>query len=157
LLRRHQLLSHSRTSQHFMESEGSLPCSHEHTIGLYILKQINSVYIPHPISLNIHFNIIFPFMSRSSSWRPSFRFSYLKPCALLFSPIHTSRRARFILDLIIVIILGEEYKLRSSSLCSFLQPPANVTLNSNANYWSLYFFQDAQATCVVSLPEELRS
>jgi hypothetical protein len=30
--------------------------------------------------------------------------------------------------LIILIILGEEYKLRSSSLCSFLQPPVSSFL-----------------------------
>jgi hypothetical protein len=30
--------------------------------------------------------------------------------------------------LIILFILGEEYKLRSSSLCSFLQPPDTSSL-----------------------------
>jgi hypothetical protein len=30
--------------------------------------------------------------------------------------------------LIILIILGEQYKLRSSSLCSFLQPPITISL-----------------------------
>jgi hypothetical protein len=34
-LRSHQLCSHSRTSEHFMELEASLPCSQEPSIGPY--------------------------------------------------------------------------------------------------------------------------
>jgi hypothetical protein len=49
--------------------------------------------------------------------------------AVIFSPVRVTSPSYLILfDLIILIILGEEYKLRNSSLCIFLQLPVTSSL-----------------------------
>jgi hypothetical protein len=49
--------------------------------------------------------------------------------AVLFSLIHATCATKLILlNQIILIILGEEYKSRRSSLCSFLHPPTTSSL-----------------------------
>jgi hypothetical protein len=94
-----------------------------------ILIQMNSVHITSSYPSKIHFNIILQPMSRSYLWSLSFWLSNKnRTCAIMFSMRATCPVRRMLLDLIIVIILGEEYELWSSSLCSFLQPPVISSL-----------------------------
>jgi hypothetical protein len=126
-LRSCQLCSYLRTSQHFMEPEGSLPCSQELSTGPYPESDRSSPN--HPILSKIHFNIATHLrLGLPSGLFPSgFPTNILY--AFLLSPIRATFHVHLIfLDLIILIMFGKKYKLWSSSSCSFLQFPVPSSL-----------------------------
>jgi hypothetical protein len=83
-LRSCQLYSYSRTSQRFMEPEGSLPRSQEPSIGPY--SEPDQSNPCHPILPKIHFNIAHPPTSWSSQWSLSFWNSHQYPICIPLIP-----------------------------------------------------------------------
>jgi hypothetical protein len=108
-LRSRQLYSYSRTYQHFMEHEGSLPSSQEPSTGPYPERDQSN---PHHFFLyKIRFNIVHPPTSCIQSGLLPSGFPTNILYAFLFSPIRPTCPAYLVLLDIVLIILGEEYKL----------------------------------------------
>jgi hypothetical protein len=95
-LRSCQLCSHSRTSQHFREPEGSSSCSQEPSTGPYPEPDRSS---PYPSYLfKIYFNIVHPPTSWSSWWSLSFSLSHQYSICTPLLPIHAICPAHLILS-----------------------------------------------------------
>jgi hypothetical protein len=116
----HYSRGHSIVSHHFTEPEGPIPNSQE----------LSSCSYPEPD----HITPSHPCLGLPSGLFPSgFLTKNLYP--FLFSPIRAIWPDHLILFyLIILIILGKEYKPRSSSLCNFLlsSHPCLVQISSSA-------------------------
>jgi hypothetical protein len=97
-------------------------CVHKSPPLVPTLRQINLVHATPSYLSKIHLNIILPPFLVVSCLPSQFPTKTLYP--FLLSPMRATCPAHLTLhDLITLITLGEEYKLWSSSLCSFLQPP----------------------------------
>jgi hypothetical protein len=146
----HQLRGHCRTSLHCSEPEDALL----HLQQVSWARLIQSIP-PHPLSpISI---LILPTHLRSglrSGLLPS-NFPANNLHAFLFSPIRTTYLAHLILiDIIIPNKLGEDYKSRSSSLCSFSTLPSPHP--SSVQVFSLAPCSHTPSVCVPPLMSETK-
>jgi hypothetical protein len=99
----------------------SFPTFYETRMFITVFTRWNQSVPSHPMSLKSI--SILPTFLRLGLRSDVFWFSHRTPICRFLRPIRTTCPAHLILFyLLILIMLGEEYKLRSFSLCSFLQP-----------------------------------
>jgi len=112
-----------------METEGSLPRLKESAIGPYpepdeFSQHLLTLFLRSILILSSQLGL-----GLQSCLFPS-RFSTKISYTFLIAPIRATYLAHLILlELITLIIFGEAYKLRRSSLCSLLQPPVTSSLS----------------------------
>jgi len=104
-----------------MEPEGLLLYTQWPTAAPYPDTNASS---PHLLTRfpKIRYNLL-PSTPRSSEWYLPFRFPNQNILCIIISPMRAAYPTHFsLLDFMTLIISGEAYKLRSSSLCSLLLP-----------------------------------
>lgn len=95
-----------------------------------LLTQTNPIHILTSYFFQIYFNIL-PSTPMSSKWPLSAGFPTITLYAFLCFPTHaTSPNLRILLHLVVLLIwvLGQEYRSWSSYLCNFLHLPITCTL-----------------------------
>ena len=111
-----------------MEPDGSLPPLQEPATCPYPEPDKSSACPPAHF-LKMHLNIIPSYKPGSSKWSLSLRFPHQNSVGTSFLPHSATCPAHLILlNLISRIILGEEYRLLGSLLCSFLHPLVTSSL-----------------------------
>jgi hypothetical protein len=138
------MLGHSIVSQYFTEPQGSIPNSQQLSTCSYPEPEQSSPHHPilTPQDLAQYYLPIYVLVLRlglpTGLLSPRFLTNHLY--AFLFSPIRATCLVHLILlDLIILTILDEEYKSRSSSLCSFLHSSGTSSVfRSNIHLSTLF-------------------
>ena len=110
-----------------MEPEGSIALLQVPATSLHSEPDQSSPCLPSHF-LKIHLNIILRFTPASSEWSLSFRFPHQTPAYTSLHIRATWTDHLILLDLITLIILGEEYISLSFSLCSFPHSPVASSL-----------------------------
>ena len=106
--------------------------SHKYPPPVSILRQFDPVHTPTSHSLKIHPYIILSSKSRSPKWSLSFRFPTKTLYMPLLAPVRPICPAHLILlNIITRTIMGEKFRLLSSSLCSFLHSLFTSSLDTN--------------------------
>jgi hypothetical protein len=142
-----------RTTQRHIIEDGTL---HNHRCENLKSYKIGSVHILKTFFFKVYFNIILPYMFRSS--KPYLALRFLATFCMQFSSLPRVLQPRPLHppDLINVIICSDEYKLWSF-LLNFFQPPVttfltglNILLSTlflntvNSYFPSLYYFNEQE-------------